>query len=1689
MPDIERIPSELATGLFNDRLLATRLDTQERLSSLYGDVHIPDITYIPKDLSTDGILASDKVPPLNDYITSTDPKMRDIGKDYMLQGMANNQSLKSGIGLDRMVKYQAGQEKFTNQHWWSESGKTKFGFNPDVSLAENEDFYKTHIWDNYSMFGKAWRFTGTTALRVLSKFATGVIGGVGTLYSMITSGSREITEAYGGPKNNFWLDVSDNVLARAMRNVDDYVKQEIVPTYKAINYDNKGAFSKLMDPYLWQSDMADGAGFLLQFALPAMGLGKLTQLSKLAVAAEDANVFQKILAAGVGETATAGRFAKATGTALEGLTGSRNVGGMTAHMFNTVMESVSETTDGLQSNVKDLMGKGYSEKDARRISAEHAPTQFGLNMFILSLSGALENKWFQQAAGNRRVGSIFTRELLDESGNVIQSRAERKIASAILEAETVAKNAGKTAAEIKLAGEDAAKIAEKASKGFLPTMGRRISFYGKEGVKATIMEGYWEENAQQAATRVAAGSYMRRGDDTDSQGILTNAKPFFEQLWQQTVDAYHGNDKEVADSIMAGAVMGILGGAGFAKLAGERQKGHILPLGERKTEEHEHATLVANIKNAKAAWMNVDVMTGDLYNADGSFNEDKVKERTLEINAKLEKIQSMFARKVEIDDITDPEKREYLQHVLFGDFLRGHIMHGTGEELISRIKNWTNKTPGELAIYGVTGEMAEDPKKWADIAQHMYDDYHKIEALKFNNPLKLSKEDYFSQLAGLRVHIFDYTMQKYAATNAANRYADLENEMNPFTKTPSVFSAYNMLAAKVAMYTDVINNENLDNDTKKIIQQQLDKQLEELNLLGQNLPEHVTSSDSIFKFDKGTDIKLAQAEIDTTLGHYQNAVLQKEIYLATAAQAHSLVKEYSDPATGLSRWNDKIKLYNNLMAKIKIEKLKDKGYTQEEAEKMTPEEQDRILIGDIKKEQNPEIKAEEAVKAEEEKAIQEEKDRIKAEEQAKKEEEAKTSTLEGLREQLIQIFQAADPNVNADNLDRAIERFLKEMGNLEVEIPQEVIDLITAYNTAKVDTLKTEVTGQFTEEAVNEPTPTVEDAKETSITEIKFKNAVEAALNTKDGDILRLTTTNPSSKGHHSGTKGNTQTSSTTLVKVGDIFVEQEDINKTGRDRREYKPEDLDKNNKTLTISKIGESIITTVNDTSVEEAGMVPPSLLDEVRQAYRLHQQAIENETTFKEEADKEGLIIHNNRIDNNADNGKNEGTINVVTSNPKDIEKGTIRTSDNNIARFNFLDKLASGKLRKEDYKLVLSISKKGEIYGVVADKDGNFVKFDEVGSPFAQGSNLLFYLDGFDLYSEQNIGKRRSDVVAPPFALAPLTATPISLHPSFNGVNVLSTLKNVIANGKVTASINFVTQGMLYREGTNNSYTIPKGKTMHMANELFSRGHMSSEKGNISSENITIHGIYQRSMRINFDMYKDLNKPSAGTESVEFHPVSIAEAKNNKGEKLIDILKAENGENIFEAAIKGNLEATVDNMRSLETLLRPDMFKPINLGTVILLVDLKNFKKFLTSGKITIDELKSITKLEDIYKSPLNISKAYYDSRNELPLQEEILREGNENYSNFINANVATSSIPIKTSPNIEGYARVNKRMAITLDNDMNELTKIQNQEAQTEKSPSTTIVKVGETLSDDEILKAFNNPDPTLNLGDVTKDDC
>lgn len=941
-PILTNTLSEGAVGIFDENILATRLDTMERRDALFSDFNIPPLELkpiVPKDLRTDDLITSSNVPKLSDYLGSSDPKLNKLANDYLDQKLATNKAFTHGYGMPRMVRYQPGQNKFTEDKWFRENAYTEHGFDPDVSLAENEDWINKNVWDDFSLLGKTWRFAGTVAGRVLSKVATGLVSMVATFPQFVKNLGEEGIELFGGPKNEFFADMSENVIVRAMDSVDDYTKQWILPTYKSITYDEKGAFSKLSDPYFWMNDGADGIGFLLQFAVPATAFGRLTQAARIGKA-------PRIFGVGIGEAATASKASKITGKVAEFLTGSRNLGGITAHAFNTTMESLIETNEGFKNNIKELIEKGYTEEEAKRIAAEYAPSQFWLNMAILTASNAWENKFFQKLAKNRR----GTAGYINEAGLI----------------EEVAKQT------------------------------RRLPYYGKMWIKASIMEGWWEENAQLAAQRAAVGHYIRNGDDTKygkteyikrAEGIIGSTLSFLSQLKKQTIDSswWGKGDREAADSILAGATIGILGSTAFSKLtpsnepskspeetdvtknregnyesSTKRSKFQTLkdaiPFigkgGERKNIKRANQRLVADVLNARDAFLSISISPNDILGDEG-LDKDKVDKKLMELTEKLQKLAFFSRRNLKVEDITDPNRREALQYELFADYVKGHILNGTGNQLIEKIRNWDSKTKEELALYGVTTEIAKDSKKWASIAEDLLSSYNEIDNIRFENNTKESIDDFLAKERAIKSYIYTLTAKSKAYANASLYLDSIELDISPFRegglKQHPLLASYNekllLRDALVETKDKLVAEEKEFEKRSNFFDTKIAKLNEELALMKDALPEHVEIGANKFAADKTISTKDAYDTINKNSDAYLETIFENLQLKDAVEDLNKSISKFKNPKLAIAKYNELVDTISDIQDKENKnrEKLKDLGYTVEQIEKMTTDEIQKAL--------------------------------------------------------------------------------------------------------------------------------------------------------------------------------------------------------------------------------------------------------------------------------------------------------------------------------------------------------------------------------------------------------------------------------------------------------------------------------------------------------------------------------------------------------------------------------------------------------------------------------------------------------------------------------------------------------------------------------------------------------------------------
>lgn len=887
-------------------LLNAKVDTLERVDAMFNDFNngqvrnVEDI--VPKNLSGDDMLDFGKINSHLDDIykllNSDDERKRQLGKEYLNRRDSLNPALTKGLGLKNMVRYQEGQEKFTGgESFINNNGK--YGFDPYKTLAENEDYYKRHVWDNYSLVGKIWRGVGTFAGRALSKLTTGLVGTVGDIGAMAWNGLQELTDVTGvtDGKNEFWADVSDNFLARKMEELDHSIKQNILPTYRVLNYDDKGVFSKLRDPYFWQNDIADGAGFLMQFMIPGVAIGKLANLGKVGKLGK----FGKIMSTEIGGLSSSSKAARLGGNTVELLTGSKDGFGIAAHAFNTTMESVAETKEGFKATVDDLMAKGATREEARRIAAENAPAQFGMNMGILTFSNALENRWFQQIAKKMPLKRYTVGDDLSLTKEAAKSKFGRFL----------------------------------QNDDIVDT----LAFYGNKTFKGIAMEGFWEENAQLAAQRTVRDSYTRRGDDTIGlDGKIEKSENFFKQFIKQTSDALRGRDREAADSITAGAVIGIVAGAGIPKVFGGREivkdsDGKLVDQmklfkGERRQRKEDEIDAILRIKNTRDAFLDISKMPNDLYDVvDGEIvaNEEKFKLRAEEINQKLSKISSVFKRSVTAEDLMDGRRRERIQSQLFADYLKANILNGTGDIFLDRLDKWGEKNPKELELYGVTPDMNLDPKKWGAIGRNLYNSYKKLDRIPYQSG-NLTIDQYNTTVQSIKSRIFDYIS---AVEFAKSAIPDMDSSISELELSDS-YSQYN----KLLLDKKILEFFGEESDKAKI--EEIDKEIQNrLDLFTQSGEQFEKDKDGII-LPPGVD----ENEYSDNLGLYIQFSSQKYGEELGIKNAEEVIKRYSDPVNGLDEYRKFVDESNEFAKKGMDKAVIDLGYN---PENMTEEEKAEII--------------------------------------------------------------------------------------------------------------------------------------------------------------------------------------------------------------------------------------------------------------------------------------------------------------------------------------------------------------------------------------------------------------------------------------------------------------------------------------------------------------------------------------------------------------------------------------------------------------------------------------------------------------------------------------------------------------------------------------------------------------------------
>lgn len=420
------------------------------------------------------------------------------------------------------------------------------GFNPTRSYEEQEDMYADYYQSGFAGGLKtAGKGLLSRGLSILPKLAAG-FGHVGGAVVDILS---DPTSAFQG-KFNYAM---DNFFVNAMHNADEGLR-EALPIYADSDYFQGGLWDKVFTGKFLADDMLDGVAYAASSMInvPAIGaLGKLGSaagkslgaLGKLESVAATTSKLGK-LAEPVGgfaakmfstETALGNTLIKANKALTENaaaryllapveggasrLASWAKTGGYTA--FNTISEAGAEAYDLKKTLIEDLVGQGYSKDDAEKIATARAQETMMGNLIGLSASNLWELK------------TVFPKMFNSASSDI--KSLQKLVRTGALKAEEMS-----------------------LLKGTLKKLGTGF-----------VMEGLYEENFQTALQQYEKRKALTGGDEEGLLDTLGNVASIMSKNAGAFAKGAFGGyqsltqeEKEGADSILLGAVIGMGMGAG-----------------------------------------------------------------------------------------------------------------------------------------------------------------------------------------------------------------------------------------------------------------------------------------------------------------------------------------------------------------------------------------------------------------------------------------------------------------------------------------------------------------------------------------------------------------------------------------------------------------------------------------------------------------------------------------------------------------------------------------------------------------------------------------------------------------------------------------------------------------------------------------------------------------------------------------------------------------------------------------------------------------------------------------------------------------------------------------------------------------------------------------------------------------------
>lgn len=320
----------------------------------------------------------------------------------------------------------------------------------------------------------------------------------------------------------------------------------------------------------------------------------------------------------------------------------------------------------------------------------------------------------------------------------------------------------------------------------------RTSFYGSRAVQGIVAEGLWEENAQLAIQRLNQG---------DSQG-----RNFFEQLGKQTVDAFTGKDKEAAESIGIGALIGVGASTAFSKAANER----------RKTIENTEQLIEA----ANTARHNLFSVT-DVYERDESgkviFDNNIPRTDAKKLATKQKAIEDTYLKLglTNLKEYGTSQMLQYQAKTALADYVRS--LSNIGISGISEKLRSVN--PQSATLFGmnpasIKSETA-DFASLADTFERISDNVNSLP--EGRRPLNVTEEDYLRNEQGRKGEIYNRNTSSVIFNQfVADETSKWLNSLNQFRNTQNAsLSQFPVDQLNTLIYQQRLNKEVMDSQSFK----------------------------------------------------------------------------------------------------------------------------------------------------------------------------------------------------------------------------------------------------------------------------------------------------------------------------------------------------------------------------------------------------------------------------------------------------------------------------------------------------------------------------------------------------------------------------------------------------------------------------------------------------------------------------------------------------------------------------------------------------------------------------------------------------------------------------------------------------------------------------------------------------------